>query len=209
MDFFLPFFPLGLVVYPNENLNLHIFEPRYRELINECFENDSTFGIPTYLNNKLPGFGTEMRIMEISKRHEDGRLDIKTEGLAVFKILTFANPIKGKLYAGGKVAFMESVNSSTLPTTELVQLVDELQVLLKMEFPYDAYMPFFSYQIAHKIGLSLEEEYKLLTMSDEALRQDFISKHLNKLVLTLANVEKTKDRIKMNGHFKNLDPLNF
>ena len=48
-------FPLNLIVYPGEDLNLHVFEPRYRELINECLEEETTLGIPAFIKNKLPG----------------------------------------------------------------------------------------------------------------------------------------------------------
>lgn len=89
MESFLPFFPLNLVAYPTENLNLHIFEPRYRQLINECLNEQKTFGIPAFINNKLPGYGTEMQIISLSKNYEDGRMDIKTKGLKVFRMLNF------------------------------------------------------------------------------------------------------------------------
>jgi len=56
MTNFIPIFPLGIVVYPGESLNLHIFEPRYRELILECIENSKPFGIPVVIENKLMEF---------------------------------------------------------------------------------------------------------------------------------------------------------
>jgi len=57
MTRFLPLFPLSLVVFPGEYLNLHIFELRYRQLINECDEEGMTFGIPPAFENKLASFG--------------------------------------------------------------------------------------------------------------------------------------------------------
>ncbi len=62
---FLPLFPLSLVVYPNEKLKLHVFEPRYLQLVNECKEQQNTFGIPTYSDGKVKEFGTEMRLVGI------------------------------------------------------------------------------------------------------------------------------------------------
>lgn len=209
MESFLPFFPLNLVVFPSEKLNLHIFEPRYRQLINECLENDLTFGIPSFINNKLPGFGTEIKIIELTKRYEDGRMDIKTQGLHVFKILNFQNPVKNKLYAGGNVSIIDNSNSYNVPTDELLNQLQKLFSLLETAFDIDPLLPFFSFQIAHKIGLSLEDEYKLLIVEDEANRQDFILKHLNAIIPVLVEVDKAKEIIKMNGHFKNLDPLVF
>ena len=209
MESFLPFFPLNLVVFPNEKLNLHIFEPRYRQLINETIENESTFGIPAFINNKLPGFGTEVKIIELTKRYEDGRLDLKTEGVQVFKMISFENPVRNKMFAGGKVRLIENGNSFHKADDELITLLQKLQTLLESPFDFDSFLPFFSFQIAHKIGLSLEDEYKLLLIEDEEDRQLFILKHLRNIVPVLTELDRTKTRIRMNGHFKNLDPLEF
>jgi hypothetical protein len=65
MTNFIPIFPLALVVYPGEELNLHIFEPRYKQLIKECFEQKKNFGIPSVLNEKMADLGTLVEIGEI------------------------------------------------------------------------------------------------------------------------------------------------
>jgi Lon protease-like protein len=207
-DFFLPLFPLNLVAFPTEHLNLHIFEPRYQQLINECLKTGKTFGVPAFVNNKLPGYGTEMEVVELYKRYDNGRLDIKTRGIRVFRITNFQNPVPNKLYAGGSVVFEEDTSLPIGTSSELLRLVDELIVLLKTPFEYDSYLQPFSFQIAHKIGLSIEQEYKLLTINNEQDRQIFLVKHLKKSVPIMAEMERTKARILMNGHFKNLDPLN-
>lgn len=209
MESFLPFFPLNLVAYPTENLNLHIFEPRYRQLINECIEQNLTFGIPSFINNKLPGYGTEMKIMSLSKRYDDGRMDIKTTGLRIFKIVTVQNPVPHKLYSGGKIQFVEDQDSPEGVISELLLQLDRLYQLLQTKVDFDSTQYPFSYQVAHKVGLSQEEEYQLLTMNSETERQRFLLHHLNKVIPIMSEMERTKARIQMNGHFKNLDPLNF
>ncbi|HNJ28652.1 MAG TPA: LON peptidase substrate-binding domain-containing protein, partial [Ferruginibacter sp.] len=85
MTNFIPIFPLGIVVYPGEQLNLHIFEPRYRQLISECQAGGKPFGIPSVINDRICEMGTLVRIREISEVYEDGKMDIKTEGLQVFR----------------------------------------------------------------------------------------------------------------------------
>jgi hypothetical protein len=209
MAHFLPYFPLNLVVYPQENLNLHIFEPRYRQLINECLTTGQTFGIPTYLHNRLPGYGTEVTVTALHKRYDDGQMDISTRGLRIFRIVTFDNPVEGKLYAGGEVAFSEEELDFPKPLPELLTLVGTFYELLATPVEYNPDRPLFSFQIAHKVGLSLDEEYKLLTLTHESERQLFLIKHLQKVIPVLKEVARTKDRIRMNGHFKNLDPLHF
>jgi Lon protease-like protein len=209
MESFLPLFPLNLVAYPTENLNLHIFEPRYRQLINECLEEKKTFGIPAFINNKLPSYGTEMQIISLSKSYDDGRMDIKTKGLRVFRMLNFQNPVPNKLYAGGRVAYVEDTDTPDGVISELLLQLDRLHHILQTKVDFDAQIQPFSYQIAHKVGLSQEEEYHLLTIDSETERQRYVLRHLNKVIPVMFEMERTKERIKLNGHFKNLDPLNF
>ena len=80
MTNFIPIFPLGIVVYPGEHLNLHIFEPRYRQLIKDSFESKKPFGIPAVIENKMQEYGSMVEIIELSKVYENGEMDIKTKG---------------------------------------------------------------------------------------------------------------------------------
>ena len=103
MTNFIPIFPLSIVVYPGEQLNLHIFEPRYKQLIEDCFAAKKNFGIPAVLDNKVSEMGTLVQVTEISNRYPDGKMDIKTEGLKTFKILEIVKDIPDKLYSGAIV----------------------------------------------------------------------------------------------------------
>ena len=76
----IPIFPLPLVAYPDEKLNLHIFEPRYKQLIKECEAQQKPFGIIPIINQKPSEFGTLMALTEITKVYDDGKMDIKTKG---------------------------------------------------------------------------------------------------------------------------------
>lgn len=87
MTNFIPVFPLGIVVFPGEELNLHIFEPRYKQLIKDCFDSSRPLGIPAVMLDKVTEMGTLVQIKEISNTYDDGKMDIKTVGLEVFKIL--------------------------------------------------------------------------------------------------------------------------
>ena len=72
MTNFIPIFPLGIVVYPGEELNLHIFEPRYKQLIKDCHESKKPFGIPSVVNNKMTEMGTLVEVAEITKLYDNG-----------------------------------------------------------------------------------------------------------------------------------------
>jgi Lon protease-like protein len=209
MEKTLALFPLNLVVYPGEDLNLHIFEPRYQQLVNECIDEERTFGIPAFINNKLPGYGTEMHVTTLHKRYPDGRMDIKSKGVGVFKLVNFENPVAGKLYAGGEVELVTPGDGYSAHTKALTERLDHLYDLLQIEVDYNSSDENFSYKVAHKVGLSIDQEYDVLQLDSEAERQLFLIQHLNKVLPVVSDMERTKQRIRMNGHFKNLDPLNF
>ena len=86
MTNFIPIFPLSIAVFPYEKLNLHIFEPRYKQLIIDSSQSKKPFGIPLVLNGKISEIGTLVEVVEISKRYENGEMDIKTKGLSIFNI---------------------------------------------------------------------------------------------------------------------------
>ena len=210
MTNFIPIFPLGIIVYPGEDLNLHIFEPRYKQLIHECFEQKKPFGIPVVIDNKLQEHGTLVQITEISKVQDNGEMDIKTKGLQVFLILELIKELPEKLYSGAIVNYPEN-NEQGKP--ELMQKVmagiRDLHKLLKVNKEFiipDEEIK--CYDIAHHIGLSLEQEYELLSLFDERQRQEYLKRHLAKVIPTVAVMEQLKEKIKLNGHFKDLPGFN-
>jgi uncharacterized protein len=208
MTDYIPLFPLKLVVFPGEYLNLHIFEPRYRQLINDVKDNQKVFGIGVFID-KLMAFGSEVELIEIAKVYDDGRMDIKTQGKRVFEILSFDNPMDKKLYAGGNVLFYDNdPRVSEAQFKEFTFYLKELFRLMNHNVKLNQ-MVFNSFTYAHKIGLKIEEEYDLLLMEKESDRISYLIKHLMKIIPVMREIELAKNRIQMNGHFKNLDPLNF
>lgn len=206
MTNFIPIFPLGIVVFPGEQLNLHIFEPRYKQLITDCFAEAKPFGIPTVLKSGLSERGTLVEVKEIVEVYEDGQLDIKTQGISIFKILEIVKNIPEKLYSGAIVnypAYEEDKN--VLLLKKVVQSINDLHEVLKLK--KDFKKPdeeLVSYDIAHHIGLSLEEEYEFAGLMREVQRLEYLKRHLLKVLPVVNEMEVLKDRIKLNGHFKNL-----
>ena len=210
MTNFIPIFPLGIIVYPGEDLNLHIFEPRYKQLINECFEQKKPFGIPVVIGNKLQEHGTLVEITEISKVKDNGEMDIKTKGLQVFLILELIKELPEKLYSGAIVNYPENHEQGKPALMQKVMAgIRDLHKLLKVNKEFiipDEEIK--CYDIAHHIGLSLEQEYELLGLFDERQRQEYLKRHLAKVIPTVAVMEQLKEKIKLNGHFKDLPGFN-
>jgi hypothetical protein len=209
MDFvLLPQFPLQIVVYPNENLNLHIFEPRYRQLIKESEENGVTFGIPTFLNGRVMPYGTEVQLLSIEKRHEGGAMDIKTKGLGVYRMEQFINPIPGKLYAGATIVRLETDREFDWTLNEkmlgfLIELFDLLNIDKALP---DGPSDFLTFDVAHHAGMSTEQEYELLSMPTEKERQNFMINHLEQFLPMVREMRNLQQRALLNGHFKDLKP---
>jgi uncharacterized protein len=211
MTNFIPIFPLGIVVYPGEQLNLHIFEPRYKQLIKDCFENAKPFGIPAVIDNKVTEMGTLVQIKEISNQYEDGKMDIKTEGLQVFKILELIKELPEKLYSGAIVTYPENIVKGSVHKMKLVlkairALHQHLNVTKKFLKPDEELN---SFDLAHHAGLSIEEEYRLLELPQEMQRQEYLKRHLAKVLPIMEHMDLLKGKIKMNGHFKNLEGFKF
>ena len=211
MTFFLPVFPLELVVYPGEKLNLHIFEPRYRQLIIECHEKNIPFGIPAVMEKKPTELGTLVHLKEIVKVYEDGKMDIKTEGQSVFHVLEYVKEIPDKLYSGAIVTSVPNfLNGSK---AMMKRILDDIRTLfrelgIEKAFGKSEEM-LMSFDVAHHIGMSIEDEYQLLEYENELHRQEYIKRHLQRLLSTLKDVSALKERVKLNGHFKDLSGFNF
>ncbi|MCW3106248.1 MAG: hypothetical protein JWQ09_754 [Segetibacter sp.] len=206
MTNFIPIFPLGIVVFPGEDLNLHIFEPRYKQLITDCFADAKPFGIPTVLKHGLSERGTLVEVKEIVEVYEDGKMDIKTKGMSIFRILEVVKSIPDKLYSGAIVNYpVNEESKKVLLLQKVVKSTKELHTVLKLK--KDFKKPdneLVSYDIAHHVGLSLEEEYEFAGLFREDQRLEYLKRHLLKVLPVVNEMEVLKDRIKLNGHFKNL-----
>ncbi len=207
MTNFIPVFPLNIVVYPGERLNLHIFEPRYVQMIRERIADKKPFGIPSVINNVANELGTVMEITEVVKEYDNGEMDIRTRGIKVFRILEHITNIPDKLYSGAIVNYPE--NTTFTDGSGISKLItDEVKRLYAL-FNAEEKFPKLteesvSYDIAHFVGFTREQEYELLGLFTEVHRLEYIRRHLNALLPVIKELELMKARIQMNGHFRNL-----
>jgi Lon protease-like protein len=211
MTNFIPIFPLGIIVYPGESLNLHIFEPRYRQLILECIETKKPFGIPVVIDNSLMEYGTLVEVSALKQQYEDGKMDINTRGLSIFRILEVVKEIPEKLYSGAIVNYPENDTSYISPQAPAIaKAVRELHRLLQVEktFPKPD-DELSSYDLAHLAGLNIHEEYEILQLMREDQRIEYLKRHLQKVVPVVQEMEALKEKIKLNGHFRELKGLGF
>jgi ATP-dependent Lon protease len=206
---FLPLFPLRLVVFPGEKLNLHIFEPRYRQLVHECQTEGLTFGINAFVSDTIMPFGTEMRLLKIEKHYENGEMDIRTEGVGLYDIEAYYKEAKGKLYDGADVraiTLTEGIVDFSV-SKKILETVKEMFVLLNIqkELPETA-DEVNSYKLGHFVGFSIDQEYEMLCITSEIARQKFMLEHLEHVMPVVREMDHLRQRALLNGHFKNIVP---
>jgi ATP-dependent Lon protease len=204
----LPLFPLSIVVFPGEELKLHIFEPRYKQLIHDCKKDGLSFGIPPYIEGKSLYVGTELKLKEIKTVYEDGKMDIIATGIGWFEIAEFYRILHGKLYPGGKIIRKTwDIESDIVLSARLVGLIEELYHIMKItNVPIPDAQAFKTHIIGHKLGLNIEQEIHLLTLGDEVSKQKYLISHLESLIPILVETENLRKKAEMNGHFQNIIP---
>ena len=177
----IPIFPLSAVVFPGEYFNLHIFEPRYKQLIQDVELGKTTFGIP-YIDNKTPGdYGSEVRLHKILNRYPGGELDITVEGIGIFEIEAYEDSAQDKLYSEGLVS--KRIESTSFE--ESVSLGLLLQEYLSLGKTTDT--------VQQTEPLLTAKKYKIIQLNTEQKRQIWLSNEL-KLLIQSRKMELQLDR---------------
>lgn len=203
----LPLFPLTIVVFPGEVVNLHIFEPRYKQLVVDSFGHNTSFGIPVVIDNRVSEYGTEVEILKIFKKYEGGEMDIRIQGKRIFKLSNFQDKIEGKLYAGGTAEFVSTSGETDAALSELIhQKIKILFSNLGVDKELNGLDP---YDLGHYVGFSKEEEYKFLQVTNKKEQQQLILNQLEKLIPIVEKSSVLKARIQLNGAFQKFDPTDF
>lgn len=208
----IPIFPLQLIVFPGESLNLHIFEQKYRQLFADLKSGSITFfGIPPVVDHQMHAFGTRLILTDIVKNYPGGEMDVSTQGIDVFKLGGILANSGQKLYAEATVDLITHDSSyDFLKFEELRGLYLEFQDLMAAQKEIDVVDgDGYSFKIAHYIGLSEVQKLALLEIVSEFDRQDYLIQHLKLIIPSMRNIKETQARITANGHFKNLKSFNF
>lgn len=137
-------------------------------------------------------------------------MDIKAVGIGWFEILEFNKIMYGKLYPGGQISRKSWSNFPDFVEAEkLRSLIVQLYFIMKINnIKIEEIQNFRSYQLAHKVGLNIEQELFFLTICEEKDRQVFLINHLENLIPIVLEAEKLRKRAELNGHFQNIIPPN-
>ncbi|WP_022835430.1 LON peptidase substrate-binding domain-containing protein [Salisaeta longa] len=204
----LPLFPLGLVLYPNEQLPLHIFENRYKALTKYCLDHDVPFGIVLY-EDALASVGTTARIERVLNRYDDGRLDLMVQGEQRFRIQEVYD--RKSYYTADVTLFGDEApieaEGHDLQERVITQHMKLLELAGRTVRPslYQN-VDTLSFVLAQNGGLDNEQKQEVLELTSEQERLAYLSRHFASLIPRVEQQEDVQRRIRSNGHFKDFPP---
>jgi Lon protease-like protein len=198
-------FPLSLVLFPESAIQLHIFEERYKNLINDCLADNSEFGINVILFAKIQDVGCTAKVVEVLKRYADGKMDILVRGIRRYNLIS--KKVSDREYLIGKVDFLD--DKTEYPNSSLIEeciiyynrIAEEVKSLRLENIDNSMFFSMTpSFFFAQKAGLSNEQKYYLLQQQSENERLRFLLDHLKKIEPFLKESEYLSTIIKNDGY---------
>ena len=195
----LPLFPLEIVVFPGAPLPLHIFEPRYKEMIGECLSQNRAFGMVRAKENALSAIGCSARILTVIKKYEDGRMDISAEGAQRFEIIQLSQE---RSFLQAEVAFFDdepsTVSKSAAET--VIQLHEQLFSVIGQPVEVEQDAAYLSFRLAQDLPVDLDFKQTLLEMKSEAERIEVLTEYYQATIPKIENSLRVRQRASGNGH---------
>jgi hypothetical protein len=193
----IPMFPLNMVLLPGETKTLHIFEERYKQLVNDCLDNEAHFGIPFISQKAIGGYGVEVKISSIIKVFDNGEMDILIEGMRAFKIIEFSDVLTPKLYGAGVIEFEEEITER--PSVFLQELTKEyMWISQETTIPIDAFDHSNVYGIARLIDLSELEKYELIKAKKSIKKEEYLKPKIKLFIHLIKTENDLKSKFVLN-----------
>ena len=169
-----PYFPLNISLLPGEDLPLRIFEQRYKQLINECEIKSLSFGIPYVKDSKMQNFGAECRVKRIVATNSKGEMVIVAEGIGIFEMLSFQDPMPKKLYGGGKIRLLDT--DQELKNPELLELLINYTDTMDPDFLKNVQGNKIRVNdVAKALNLSSKDKYQFISLQGQPKREQFLT----------------------------------
>jgi ATP-dependent Lon protease len=192
-------FPLGIVLLPTERVPLHIFEPRYQELIGECLDSDGEFGLLYADENGVREVGTLARIAEVLERFDDGRLNIVVEGGVRFRVEQLT---RGRSFMTAEIELVDDELSDVDDDTA-ARAAGSFRALAALagadtEDP-DEQSPQLSFELAAQVELPHDAKQRLVELRAEQERLELVAELLDDARTALIATRELGERAKRNG----------
>jgi len=193
-------FPLEVVLFPGMALPLHIFEPRYKEMIGELIAAGQPFGVVRAVENGVAEVGCVAEIVEVTKTYEDGGLDIVTQGQSRFRVVRLDQE---RNFLRGEVQYFEDESSVTASNqvADLLDLHTQVIALLGADAqPPSGDEPDLSFQLAGAMPFDLDFKQTLLAMRSEGERINALLEYYRALLPNLKRAVQARKKAGGNGH---------
>ncbi len=201
MSTLLPLFPLDLVLLPGTPLPLHIFEPRYREMISECLERSQHFGVLRGQEQELAEVGCTAEILTVTKKYPDGRMDIVTEGRVRFEVVQLNQE---RSFLQGEVIYLQDElgAASREEIAQALKLHGEIMTLAGAEPERSSEVDEgqLSFHLAGSLPLDLDFKQSLLGMQSEAERLRAIISFFENILPKMRRTVHVRRKAGGNGH---------
>lgn len=205
----IPLFPLNVVLMPGTPLPLHIFEERYKQMVNECLESGEEFGMVLSDEAGTREVGCTASISELVERYDDGRLVILVEGSQRFKLNNIlSGNTAGKPYYVGEIEYLqdeEAAEDLSALAEENISLLERVveaategSVDIEVEPPYRN----LSFGIAGRIEFELETRQELLEIPTEKGRLERLKELLSEAADRLERTRQATEKARTNGHLR-------
>ena len=196
----IPLFPLDVVLFPGTPLPLHIFEPRYKEMIAECRARSRPFGVVRAIEQGLADVGCTAEITTIVKEYPDGQIDLVSEGRRRFEIVG-VNQERSFLQAEVLMIEDEPGSPSQADTARAVQLHSELLAIAGAKQDLSGADPsLLSFYLAGSLPLDLDFKQKLLSLRSEPERLSSLIAYLQTIIPNLQRAARAREKAGGNGH---------
>ncbi|HET9741688.1 MAG TPA: LON peptidase substrate-binding domain-containing protein [Terriglobales bacterium] len=202
MSKLIPLFPLDLVLFPGMILPLHIFEPRYKEMIGEALANSSTFGIVRAVEDGIAQIGCSAEVVTVVKRYEDGKLDIVTRGLDRFRVLEVN---RDRSFLQAEVEFLpDETEAAPELRKKAIDLHRSLILLLStgaaIPVNLDAPAEQLSFWLIAQLPVDLGFKQAILVTPTESQRLSTLVEYYEAVIPTIGRTMQAKKKSGGNGH---------
>jgi Lon protease-like protein len=202
----IPLFPLNVVLLPGATLPLHIFEPRYRQMVRRCVEEKCEFGVLLALPKGIVRVGCSAEVTEVMKRYNDGRMDILTVGRSPFRIVDLVNAdgYANEELLEGDVDFLDDRDYRTDARTknDLMQLYEVCHTLVFDDYPRNIEgeaCEYLSFVVADTLPIDLMWKQQILELRSEADRQERLVGYLREWAPHLQKQGKSRAQASGSG----------
>jgi Lon protease-like protein len=190
------------VLLPGERMPLHIFEPRYKELIGECLAEERPFGIVLADDSGLREVGTEASVIEVLERFDDGRLNVVIEGRERFRVVEMTS---GRSFQTGEVEGVadEQVDVDEQDAERAMELFRELRELVgsDVEEP-EISDPALSFALASRVDFGLDPKQRLLELTSETERLTIVIELLEGALAAVRDEQARRELASRNGKLR-------